>query len=39
MRDRLIHGYATVDMDVVWRTATEGIPELLQVVDGCLTAE
>ncbi len=39
MRDRLIHGYSTVDMNVVWTTATESIPELLHAVDHCLTAE
>jgi uncharacterized protein with HEPN domain len=25
MRDRLIHGYATVDLDIAWRTVTEDI--------------
>ncbi len=35
MRDRLIHGYATVDMEVVWITAKEGIPELLRAIDAC----
>ncbi len=39
MRDRLIHGYSTVDVNVVWVTATEGIPKLLQAVDGCLNTE
>lgn len=39
MRDRLIHGYSTVDIDVVWTTATESIPELLQAVDRWLNAE
>ncbi len=34
MRDRLIHGYSTVDMGVVWATATEGIPQLLEVIEG-----
>ena len=29
MRDRLIHGYDTVDLDIVWDTATEDIPVLL----------
>lgn len=32
MRDRLIHGYATVDIDVVWVTATESVPRLLQAI-------
>ncbi len=35
MRDRLIHGYGTVDLGVVWRTANEAIPELLRAVADC----
>ncbi len=26
MRDRLIHGYNTVDIDVLWKTLTEDLP-------------
>ncbi len=26
MRDRLIHGYDTVDLDVLWKTVTEALP-------------
>jgi len=26
MRDRLIHGYETVDLDVLWKTVTEDLP-------------
>lgn len=29
MRDHLIHGYDTVDLQEVWKTATRDIPELL----------
>ena len=29
MRDRLIHGYDDVDLDVVWTTVTEDVPRLL----------
>jgi uncharacterized protein with HEPN domain len=29
MRDHLIHGYDTVDLDAVWMTATPDIPELI----------
>ena len=32
MRDRLIHGYATVDLSVVWATAVAGIPDLLRAI-------
>lgn len=28
MRDKLIHGYATFDLDIVWHTITEEIPQL-----------
>ena len=29
MRDRLIHGYFDVNLDVVWQTATEDLPGLV----------
>lgn len=29
MRHRLIHGYASVDEDIVWVTATQHIPNLI----------
>ena len=28
MRNRLIHNYAAIDLDIVWETATGNIPEL-----------
>jgi uncharacterized protein with HEPN domain len=28
MRDRLIHGYDTVDVAILWQTATQDIPAL-----------
>lgn len=33
MRDRLIHGYSTVDINVVWNTALAGIPQLLRELE------
>ena len=30
MRDRLIHSYDSVDMDELWKTATEDVPALLE---------
>ncbi len=36
MRDKLIHHYFGVDRDVVWKTATEQLPDLLPVVDRAL---
>jgi uncharacterized protein with HEPN domain len=32
MRDRLIHGYDTVDLGIVWNTARQSIPRLLLTV-------
>lgn len=28
MRDRIIHGYDTVDLRIIWETVTQRIPEL-----------
>lgn len=30
MRNRLVHAYFDVDSNVLWKTATEAIPQLLQ---------
>ncbi|HTT66045.1 MAG TPA: HepT-like ribonuclease domain-containing protein [Bryobacteraceae bacterium] len=32
MRDRLIHGYDSVDLDELWKTASTDIPALLERV-------
>jgi uncharacterized protein with HEPN domain len=29
MRNRLIHDYGNVNLDILWKTASEGIPELI----------
>ena len=29
MRNQVAHGYATIDLEVVWRTVTEVLPDLL----------
>lgn len=29
MRNRLIHGYDTVDLDILWDTATDDLPRLI----------
>ena len=39
MRDRLIHGYHDVNMDIVWRTVTERLPELVGVLEAILGRE
>lgn len=33
MRNRVIHGYGTVDLDIVWTTVQEKIPELLVLIE------
>ena len=32
MRNRIAHGYATIDLEIVWRTATENLPSLKQQI-------
>ena len=32
MSDKLIHGYDSVDLDEVWKTASQDIPDLLETV-------
>lgn len=32
MRDRLVHHYFDIDLDVLWRTLTDDLPMLLEVV-------
>lgn len=32
MRNRIAHGYATIDLAIVWRTATENLPSLKQQI-------
>jgi uncharacterized protein with HEPN domain len=36
MRNRLIHAYFDVDLDIVWTTVTEDLPSLLAVVEAAL---
>ena len=33
MRNRMIHSYDAVDLDIVWTTARERIPELLALIE------
>ncbi len=39
MRDRLIHGYDSVDIDELWKTATEDVPALLGQVRAILAVD
>lgn len=36
MRHRLIHGYLEVDLEVVWITATEDLPDLRTQIERCI---
>ena len=36
MRHRVVHAYAEVDHDILWTTATEAAPKLLDQVNGVL---
>ncbi len=36
MRDKLIHGYDIVDLEQVWQTAVEDVPELLSLIEPLL---
>ena len=36
MRNRLIHGYFDIDADLVWKTATEEIPELQRALEALI---
>lgn len=38
MRDRLIHGYDTVDLELIWRTVPEGIPQFRESIAPLLPA-
>jgi uncharacterized protein with HEPN domain len=39
MRDKLIHGYFGVDLEIVWKTATRFIPELRPLIAQALREE
>ena len=39
MRNRLIHGYDKIRWDLVWRTATEAVPQLLEQIEALLPTE
>ena len=37
MRNRLIHAYFDVDLDIVWTTISEDLPPLLPILESALT--
>ena len=39
MRNRVAHGYDAVDLDIVWTTAQERIPELLALIEPLIQRE
>jgi uncharacterized protein with HEPN domain len=39
IRDRLIHGYFDVNLDVVWETVTEDLPALITSLEKILSSE
>ena len=38
-RDRLIHGYADVNLDIVWTTITDDLPQLIAELEKLVPAE
>ena len=39
MRNRIVHGYDAIDLDIVWNTARESVPELKRYCEEILTSE
>lgn len=39
MRDKVIHGYYGVDVEVVWRTVHENLPPLRKAISALLAEE
>ena len=33
MRNRMIHGYDDIDMNIVWNTTQDSIPSLLPIIE------
>ncbi len=36
MRNRLIHGYDQVDLDILWSTITENLPPIIAILDSVI---
>ena len=39
LRDKLIHDYTSVRLDVVWKTVTEAIPVLIPQIEQLIRAQ
>jgi uncharacterized protein with HEPN domain len=37
MRHRLVHAYFDINLDILWRTATDDVPALLRVLEDSLS--
>jgi len=36
MRDKLIHGYATIELEIVWTTVQEDVPDLVPALQAVM---
>ena len=36
IRDKLIHDYISVDLEIVWKTVTEDLPTLVPLIEGII---
>lgn len=39
MRNRLIHGYFDVNLDIIWRTVTEEMPPIARQIENLLSSD
>lgn len=39
MRNRLVHDYLSVDLDILWTVVTERIPELIVILEAVVTPD
>jgi uncharacterized protein with HEPN domain len=39
MRNRLIHGYDVIDLDILWQTVVEDVPSLIHALECIVTQE
>ncbi len=39
MRNRLIHAYFDIDLDILWKTVTEDLPPLIAELEGIVSLE
>lgn len=39
MRNRLIHAYFDLDLDVMWQTANQELPEIISMLEEILATE